>query len=318
MGYNLRHRIGIGCMGMSVSKNPEESVQTIHAALDEGISLFNTGEFYGMGESEMIVGKALKGFPRDQYFLSVKFGLLSDPSGAMYGLDTSTFHIKARLAYSMKRLGVDYIDLYQPARIDAAIPVEETVGALAELVKAGYIGHIGLSEVDAGTLKRAAAVHPIHTVEMEYSLIDRDIEREVIPAAQELGVNVLAFGILSHGLLSDAVLDGEARPILGFGRFSPENLEKNMVFLRELRAIAYEKKITLSQLAYAWVFSKNPDIQCLTGTTKPEHLKKTLRALESPLSQDDIAGIEAVLSAGEVAGTGMRGVKFSNGRLVFL
>lgn len=317
MENHLRRKIGLGCMGMSSSRNPEESVQTIRAALDEGITLFNTGEFYGMGESEMIVGKALKGVPRDKFFLSVKFGMLSDPSGTMYGLDTGSFSIKARLAYSMKRLGVDYIDLYQPARIDEAIPVEETIGALTELVEAGYIGHIGLSEVDAETLKRASAVHPIHTVEMEYSLIDRDIEKELMPAAEELGVKLLTFGILSHGLLSDAVIDGKSQPILKFGRFAPENLEKNMVLLKELKTIAEEKGVTVSQLAYAWAFSKKTDMQCLVGTTKPEHLKNIMQALEVSLSKEDLTRMETVISSEKIAGGGMRGVKFNNGKPVF-
>ena len=257
---NKVKKIGLGCMGMSVKRNPEDSVKTIQAALSEGITLFNTGEFYGMGESEMIVGKALKGVPRDQYFLSVKFGMLSDPSGRMYGMDTSSFHIKARLAYSMKRLGVDYIDLYQPARIDDAIPVEETVGALAELVKEGYIGHIGLSEVDAETLKRASVVHPIHTVEVEYSMIDREIETDLIPASRELGVNLLTFGILSHGLLSDAVIDGTSQPSLPFGRFAPENFRKNQAVLKQVKDFASERNVTVAQLAYAWAFSKNPEM----------------------------------------------------------
>lgn len=318
MKNNLRQRIGLGCMGMSISRNPEESIKTIHTALDQGITLFNTGEFYGMGESEMVVGKALKGIPRDQYFLSVKFGMLSDPAGSMYGMDTSAFHIKARLAYSMKRLGIDYIDLYQPARIDEAIPVEETVGALAELVEAGYIGHIGLSEVDAETLRRGAAEHPIHTVEMEYSLIDRDIEKELIPAARELGTNLLTFGILSHGLLSDAVIDGVSEPILKFGRFASENLEKSRVSLKELKVMADEKKTTVSQLAFAWAFSKNSDMQCLVGTTKPIHLENTISALDISLSQEDIERMEAAVSSGKIAGTGMRAVKFSNGKPVFI
>ena len=314
---NITEKIGLGCMGMSVRRNPEDSIKTIHAALDEGITLFNTGEFYGMGESEMIVGQALKGVSRDRYFLSVKFGMLSDPSGRMYGMDTSTFHIKARLAYSMRRLGVDYIDLYQPARIDETIPVEETVGALAELVKEGYIGHIGLSEVDADTLKRASMVHPIHTVEVEYSIIDRDIEKDLIPAARDLGVNLLTFGLLSHGLLSDTVIGGTSQPSIKFGRFAPENLSKNQLVLEQLKNFAYEKNATVAQRAYAWAFSKNPEMQCLVGTTKPAHLKNAMEALDISLSQEDIVRMEHIVSVETIVGTGMRGVRFSGGKPVF-
>lgn len=313
----LRQKIGLGCMGMSISRNPEESVRTVRAALDEGISLFNTGEFYGMGESEMILRKALEGIPRDQYALSVKFGMLSDPAGVMYGMDTDAFHIKARLAYSMKRLGVDYIDLYQPARIDGAVPVEETVGALSELVSAGYIGHIGLSEVDGETLRRAAAVHPIHTVEMEYSLLDREIEKELMPEAARLGTGLLAFGLLSHGLLSDSVIEGKSQPILKFGRFAPENFEKNLVLLRKIKEIADGRGLTAAQLAYAWAFSKNPGIQCLVGTTRPEHLKNILKGCEVSLTAEEISAVEAAAAPGRIAGGGMRNVKFYSGRPVF-
>lgn len=317
MKEDLRERVGLGCMGMSVSRNLEDSVRTVQTALDEGITLFNTGEFYGMGESEMVLGKALKGVPRDRYFLSVKFGMLSDPSGAMYGMDTDAFHIKARLAYSMKRLGVDYIDLYQPARIDEAVPVEETVGALEELVKAGYIGHIGLSEVDVNTLKRGAAVHPIHTVEMEYSLIDRDIEGGLIQAAEELGTRLLTFGLLSHGLLSERVLEGKEQPVVWFGRLMPGNIEKNRELVRELKKVADGRGLTLAQLAYAWAFSKNPHMQCLIGTSRPEYLKSILRGLDVSLTGEEIKRMEEIMSADKVAGRGMRGVRFKGGRPVF-
>lgn len=317
MREDLRERIGLGCMGMSVSKNLEDSVRTIQTALTEGITLFNTGEFYGMGESEMILKKALKGVPRDQYFLSVKFGMLTDPSGAMYGMDMDAFHIKARLAYSMKRLGVDYIDLYQPARIDEAIPVEETVGALTELVKAGYIGHIGLSEVDVDTLRRGAAVHPIHTVEMEYSLTDRDIEGGLMQAAEELGTRLLAFGILSHGLLSERVLEGKEQPVVRFGRLMPGNIEKNRELVKELKQLADGRGLTLEQLAYAWAFSKNPHMQCLVGTSKAEHLKSILSAADITLTGEEIKRMEEIMSADRIAGRGMRGVRFKGGRPIF-
>lgn len=218
-------RLGLGAMGMSITRNPEASINTIHAALEEGITLFNTGEFYGAGESELVVGKALKGVAQDDYFLSVKFGVLPAPEGGIYGLDVRPHNIKAHLAYSLRRLGLDSIDLYQPARMDTTIPVEDVVGAIAEQVEAGYVRHIGLSMVDADTLRRACAVHPIHTVEMEYSLVERDIEDELIATAQELGVKVLAFGAVGHGLLRDDVFTASKNPAMAKGMLAGEYQE---------------------------------------------------------------------------------------------
>ncbi len=200
-------RLGLGCMGMSKSRNMESSIKTIHTALDQGIILFNTGEFYGQGDSEMIVGEALKGISRENYFLSVKFGVLPAPEGGIYGLDVEPSRIKAHLVYSLRRLGLEYVDLYQPARMDTAIPVEEIIGSMSELVQAGFIKNIGLSMVDADTLRRVHKVHPIHTVEMEYSLINRGIEKELITTAKELGVKVFAFGTAGHGLLTENVFE---------------------------------------------------------------------------------------------------------------
>ena len=233
------NRLGLGTMGMN-RRNRETSIQTVRAALDAGITLFNTGEFYQGSESEMVFGEAVKGVDRDSYFLSLKFGVLPSPEGGIYGLDVKPFNVKGHLAYSLRRLGLDYVDLYQPARQDTTVPVEDLVGAIADQVKAGYVKHIGLSMVDAETLRRACKVHPIHTVEMAYSLIDRSIEKELIAAAKELNVKVLAFGTVGHGLLTDRVLDAPANPY-GRGLLSPENRDGNLALIREVKKIADAK-----------------------------------------------------------------------------
>lgn len=281
-------RLGLGCMGMSNRRNPDQSIQTIHAALEAGITLFNTGEFYNAGESEWIVGEALRGVDRESYFLSVKFGVLPQPGGGIYGLDNNPFHVKAHLAYSLRRLGLDYVDLYQPARQDTEIPVEDVVGAIAEQVKAGYVRHIGLSMVDPETLRRACKVHPIHTVEMEYSLIDRSIEKELIATAKELGVNVLAFGTVGHGLLADRVLENGESPRFGGGVLSPEHRDANLPLIRAVKEIADEKGVTLSQLALAWSLAKYDHVQSLIGTTNPGHLMSAIDALKITLTDEDL------------------------------
>lgn len=308
-----RSRLGLGTMGMSIVRNPESSVKTIHAALDADITLFNTGEFYNASESELIVGQALKGVNHDDYFLSVKFGVLPSPEGGIYGLDVKPQNVKGHLTYSLRRLGLEYIDLYQPARQDTTIPVEDLVGAIADQVQAGYVRHIGLSMVDAETLRRACKVHPIHTVEMEYSLVERGIEKELIAAAKELGVKVLAFGTVGHGLLRDDVLTAPANPGRAWGMLAPEHREKNLGMLRKVKEIADEKGVSLSQLALSWSLSKYDHVQSLIGTTSPAHLYDAIDALKLELSAQDIARIEAALPAGQVGGKGMRNFVFTDG-----
>lgn len=307
-------RLGLGTMGMNLHNNQETSIRTIHAALDAGITLLNTGEFYQASESEMVVGQALKGVARDKYFLSVKFGVLPSPEGGIYGLDVKPFNVKGHLTYSLRRLGLDYIDLYQPARQDTTVPVEDLVGAIADQVKAGYVRHIGLSMVDAETLRRACKVHPIHTVEMSYSLIDRSIETELIAAAKELGVKVLAFGTVGHGLLTDRVLNAPANPNAR-GLLSPENRESNLAMIRQVKAIADEKGVTLSQLALAWSLAKYDHVQSLVGTTSPEHLQESIDALNITLTDEDIRAIEAAIPAEKVKGRGMRNFVFTDGKM---
>ncbi len=306
-------RLGLGTMGMNRS-NRETSIRTIHAALDAGITLFNTGEFYQGSESEMVFGEAVRGVDRDSYFLSLKFGVLPSPEGGIYGLDVKPFNVKGHLAYSLRRLGLDYVDLYQPARQDTTVPVEDLVGAIADQVKVGYVKHIGLSMVDAETLRRACKVHPIHTVEMSYSLIDRSIEKELIAAAKELGVKVLAFGTVGHGLLTDRVLDMPANPY-GRGLLAPENRDNNLALIREVKKIADAKGVTLSQLALAWSLAKYDHVQSLVGTTSPEHLQESIDALKITLTEDDIRAIEAAIPEEKVKGRGMRNFVFTDGKM---
>lgn len=298
-------RLGLGCMGMSRRRAPERSVETIRTALDSGITLFNTGEFYSTGESEMIVGEAMRGVPRDSYFLSVKFGVLPRPGGGIYGLDNEPFHIRGHLAYSLARLGMDYVDLYQPARQDVSIPVEEVVGEISKLVEEGYVRHIGLSMVDAETLRRACKVHPIHTVEMSYSLLDRNIERELIATAAELGVRVLAFGTIGHGLFTERALE-EAKN---------DPSDKRLAMLTALKSIADEKGTDISGLVLAWSIAKYDNVQSLVGTTSPEHLRSALAALDVKLTQEDIARIESVTSDFGGIARPMRNFIFDHGRM---
>ena len=307
------NRLGLGTMGMSIVRNPENSVKTIHAALDAGITLFNTGEFYNGSESEMIVGQALKGVNRDSYFLSVKFGVLPSPEGGIYGLDVKPHNVKGHLTYSLRRLGLEYIDLYQPARQDTTVPVEDLVGAIADQVKAGYVKHIGLSMVDAETLRRACAVHPIHTVEMEYSLVERSVEKELMAAAKELGVKVLAFGTVGHGLLRDDIMTAPANQGRLRGMLAPEHWKQNLAMLLKVKEIADEKGVTLSQLALAWSLAKYDHVQSLIGTTNPAHLQESIDALKIELSAEDIVRIEAALDADKVGGKGMRRFVFTDG-----
>ncbi len=306
-------RLGLGTMGMSIVRNPENSVKTIRAALDAGITLFNTGEFYNASESELVVGQTLKGVDHDKYFLSVKFGVLPSPEGGIYGLDVKPHNVKGHLTYSLRRLGLDYIDLYQPARMDTTVPVEDLVGAIADQVKAGYVKHIGLTMVDPETLRRACKVHPIHTVEMAYSLMDRSIEKELIATARELGVKVLAFGTVGHGLLKDNLQDASTDPRLGHGLLAPEHRENNLAMVRKVREIAAEKGVTLPQLALAWSLAKYDHVQSLIGTTNPAHLQEAIDALRIDLTAEDITRIETALDADKVGGKGMRNFVFTNG-----
>ena len=299
-------RAGLGLMGMSGiygQADDQESLATIRAALDAGITLLDTGDFYGMGHNELLLRDALRGVPRDSVFIQVKFGGQRSPSGAFIGHDASPVAEKNSLAYTLTRLGTGYVDLYQPARLDPRVPIEDTVGAIAELVQAGYVRYIGLSEMGAQTIRRAHAVHPIAALQIEYSLMSRGIEAEILPTVRELGISVTAYGILSRGLLSS----GTARlapgdPRTRFPRFSGENHTRNLELLAALEAIAEEKGVTAAQLAIAWVASRGDDIIPLIGTKRRDRLAEALTALDLTLSADDLAAIEAAVPAEAVAG----------------
>ena len=297
-------QVGLGCMGMSGMYGPSddaESIATIHAALDAGITLFDTGDFYGMGHNELLLGRALAG-RRQQAFIQVKFGAQRGPDGAWLGFDARPAAVKTALAYTLKRLGTDYIDLYQPARLDPDVPIEETVGAIADLIKAGYVRHLGLSEVGAQTLRRAAKVHPVAELQIEYSLMSRGLEQEILPAVRELGISVTAYGILSRGLLSGSGPKGKGDFRAHAPRFQGENAQRNARLAAELAAIAKEKGATAAQLATAWVISRGEDVVPLVGARTRAQLAESLGALKLRLGADDLLRIEQAVPASAVAG----------------
>ncbi|MBC2776771.1 aldo/keto reductase [Parasphingopyxis marina] len=300
--------IGLGCMGMSGMyghADRAESIATIHAALDAGIDLFDTGDFYGMGHNEMLIGEALKGVPRDSYRLSVKFGAQRGPDGSWLGYDARPQAVKAWLAYTLQRLGVDYIDIYRPARLDPEVPIEETVGAIADMVEAGYVRHIGLSEVGSETLRRAAAVHPVVDLQIEYSLISRGIEESVLPTCRELGIAVTAYGVLSRGLIGGNWQAGKAAPgdfRAHSPRFQQGNVEQNLALVEALKAVADTKGVSVAQVAIAWVLSRGSDIVPLVGSRTRDQLVDALASLDVALTPDDLAAIADAVPAGAAAG----------------
>jgi aryl-alcohol dehydrogenase-like predicted oxidoreductase len=300
-------RAGLGLMGMSGIYGPADepgSIATIRAALDAGITLLDTGDFYGMGHNELLLRDALRGVDRGSVFIQVKFGAQRDPGGAFIGNDASPAMVKNSLAYTLTRLGSDYVDLYQPARLDPRVPIEDTVGAIAEMIQAGYVRYLGLSEMGAATIRRAHAAHPVTALQIEYSLMSRGIEAEILPTVRELGIGVTAYGIMSRGLLSTASAReiGPADPRSRFPRFQGENLRRNLDLLAALEKIAQEHAVTTAQLAIAWVASRGTDIVPLIGTKRADRLAEALAALELRLSPDDLASLEAAVPPGQVAG----------------
>jgi aryl-alcohol dehydrogenase-like predicted oxidoreductase len=301
--------LGLGCMGMSGMYGPsdrKESLATLQAAVDAGITLLDTGDFYGMGHNELLIGEALKTIPRDRVLLSVKFGVLRDPANGWSGPDTRPKALKNFLAYSLQRLGVDHIDIYRPARLDPHVPIEDTVGAIAEMIKAGYVRHIGLSEVGADTLRRAAAVHPIVDLQIEYSLISRGIETRILPTARELGIGITAYGVLSRGLISghwrkDGIAAGDLRA--HSPRFQGANADANLALVEALRQVAAAKHVSVAQIAIAWVARQGDDIIPLIGARRRDRLAEALGSLDVALTAQDIAAIERAVPKDAAAGT---------------
>ncbi|MFE3632852.1 aldo/keto reductase [Streptomyces sp. NPDC059168] len=304
--------LGLGCMGMSAlygEADRAESIATVHAALDAGVTLLDTGDFYAMGHNEMLLGEALRTAPaalRDRALVSVKFGALRDPDGNWSGIDGRPAAVRNFAAYSLQRLGVDHIDVYRIARLDPDVPIEETVGAIAELIEKGYVRHVGLSEVGAGTIRRAAATAPVADLQIEYSLISRGIEREILPATRELGIGVTAYGVLSRGLISGHYSRDRRLDAGDFRSFSPrfqgENLRHNLDLVEALRKIAEQKGVTVAQIAIAWVLSRGDDIVPLVGARTRERLTESLGALDVALDGTDLAAIEEAVPADAAAG----------------
>jgi aryl-alcohol dehydrogenase-like predicted oxidoreductase len=284
----------------------DESIATIHAALDAGVTLIDTADFYGMGHNELLIAEALRGRARHAVQLSVKFGALRDPAGNWIGVDGRPQAVKNALAYTLKRLGTDHVDIYRLARLDPAVPIEETVGAIADMVKAGYVRHVGLSEVGVDTIRRAAAVHPISDLQIEYSLISRGIEAAILPTLREFGIGVTAYGVLSRGLISGHWKPGgTGNP--DFRSFSPRfqegNVEQNLALVEALRRVADEKGVTVAQIAIAWVAHQGPDIVPLVGARSRTRLAESLGATAMGLTGADLAAIESAMPASAVAGT---------------
>jgi len=302
--------IGLGLMGMSDFYGPAdeaESVATIHGALDAGITLLDTGDFYGSGHNELLLREALRGRARENAVISVKFGALRDPDGGWAGNDARPAAVKNFLAYTLRRLGTDYVDIYRPARLDPNVPLEDTVGAIADMVKAGHVRSIGLSELGADSIRRAAAVHPISDLQIEYSLLSRGIENEILPTLRELGIGLTAYGVLSRGLLSGHWSKERSLTPGDFRNFSPrfqgENLEHNLVLVEALRAVAEKNGATVAQVAIAWVLSRGQDIVPLIGARRRERLSEALGAVELKLTAKDLARIEQEVPAGAAAGS---------------
>ncbi|NDZ78644.1 aldo/keto reductase [Streptomyces sp. SID10853] len=301
--------LGLGAMGMSGAygeADRAESIATVHAALDAGVTLIDTGDFYAMGHNELLLAEALHGRDRDSYRLSVKFGMLRGPGPEFGGQDCRPAAVKNFLAYSLTRLGTDHIDIYRPARLDPDVPIEETVGAVKEMIDAGYVRHLGLSEVDAATIRRAHAVHPVADLQMEYSLISRAVEADVLPALRELGIGLTAYGVLSRGLISGhwsaghAAGPGDARA--ASPRFADGNVEHNLTLVEALRRVADAKGCTVAQLAIAWVAAQGEDIVPLVAARTRERLAEALPAMELRLSPEDLAEIERAVPAGAARG----------------
>ncbi|AHX12119.1 aldo/keto reductase [Dyella jiangningensis] len=301
--------LGLGCMGMSGmygATDREESIATIHAALDAGITLLDTGDFYGMGHNEMLIGEALVGRSRDSYQLSVKFGAQRGPAGDWLGYDARPAAVKTALAYTLQRLRTDYVDIYRPARLDPHVPIEETVGAIADLVKAGYVRSLGLSEVGIETIRRANAVMPVSDLQIEYSLISRGIEKDILPVCRELGIGITAYGVLSRGLISGHWSKDKQTDTRDFRTHSPrfqgDNLAHNLKLVDAMQDLASIKGCSVAQVAIAWALAQGEDIVPLVGSRTRERLGEALGALDIVLTADDLATLDKAFPPGVAAG----------------
>jgi aryl-alcohol dehydrogenase-like predicted oxidoreductase len=300
--------IGLGCMGMSDLYGPTdeaESIATIHAALDAGVTLLDTGDYYGMGHNELLLRDALRDRDREAVQYSVKFGALRGPDGSWLGIDGRPVAVKNFLAYTLRRLGTDHVDIYRLGRVDPTVPIEETVGAIGEMIEAGYVRYVGLSEAGADTVRRAHATHPVCDLQIEYSLISRGIESEILPTCRELGVGITAYGVLSRGLLSghwSKERAGAADFRSHLPRFSDENLDRNLALVEALREVADAKGATVAQVAIGWVLSRGEDIVPLVGARRRDRLAEALGALYLDLSADNLAAIERAVPTGAAAG----------------
>lgn len=310
--------LGLGCMGMSALYGPadrSESIATIHAALDAGITLFDTGDFYGMGHNEMLIAEALREVPREKVVISVKFGALRDPAGGWSGNDARPAAVKNFLAYTLQRLGTDHVDVYRPARLDPNVPIEDTVGAIADLVKAGWVRHVGLSEVGAATIERAAKVHPISDLQIEYSLISRGIEESILPTVRKLGIGVTAYGVLSRGLISGHWSKDRGQDATDFRAHSPrfqgDNIDRNLALVEALREVAKDLGASVAQVAIAWVVAQGADIVPLVGARRRDRLTEALGALDLTLRPQDLAAIERAVPKGSAAGERYAGAQLA-------
>ena len=308
-------RIGLG--GMRIGADAQEGISAIHTALDSGITFLNTADFYQQGRIEMLFKEALSSRKREDVFISVKFGAMFGPDDKLYGVDNRPEHIKNYLAYSLKRLGTDYVDLYQPARHDPNIPVEEIIGAIADMVKAGYVRNIGISEVDGQTLRRAYATHPISLAEVRYSLMDRHIEDDLLPVARELGVGVVAFGVLLSGLIGGSAPQEKLSAISNaVSSSSLASIQHNISQTDLLKAIADKKGITLAQLAIAWVLAQGEDILALVGSRTVAQVKDTMKALDIHLDKEELRLIEEIIPKAQANSSYMKELNLDKNGLI--